>query len=269
MELITTCLNCGNLFRWDDTFWKGVGMPNCPKCGFNNQTGQKGKEGEPIEQRYRKMARELSLKYGPLRYVEYLSHYPDFGINFVFEIHTVYSGRRRGEYDINFLSLGYIGEGPRYAKVFLDELGFSITSEEIEAIRPGAIIKLDKGKVIVQYNIGPRAKSLIKKNKENKNALTGLDEVEILCQELKDGHEDIRRSAAEALGDIGDKRAVEYLVQALKDKHEDVRWKSIEALGKIGDRKAIDSLKQALDDAFPFVQYEAKKALEKIKSKRN
>lgn len=126
-------------------------MPDCPACGFNNQTGQKGKGEGPIERGYRKMARDLAQNYGPLRSVEYLSHFPNFEINFVFDRHTVYSGRRRGEYDINFLSLGYFGEGPRYARAFLDELGFSMTSEEIAAIKPGAFLKLESGKVAIQY----------------------------------------------------------------------------------------------------------------------
>lgn len=38
MELITTCSNCGKRFTWDDKS-RPVGMPDCPACGFNNQTG--------------------------------------------------------------------------------------------------------------------------------------------------------------------------------------------------------------------------------------
>ena len=159
MELITTCSSCGSRFRWDDTFWRGVGMPDCPACGFNNQTGKKGKQEGPTERAYRKRARDLMQEYGPLKRFEYLSHFPKFEINFVFERKTVYSGRRRRQYDIHFMSLGYLGEGPRYARAFLDEAGFSMTPEDIAAIRPGAIIGLRDGliravlygKVIVSY----------------------------------------------------------------------------------------------------------------------
>ena len=35
--------------------------------------------------------------------------------------------------------------------MFLDELSFSMTSEAIAAIRPGAVLKLEGGKVVVQY----------------------------------------------------------------------------------------------------------------------
>lgn len=101
---------------------------------------------------YRQMARGLIRQHGPLKRVEYLSHFPKFEINFVFEKGTVYSGERRGEYDIHFLSLGYIGEGPRYARFFLDEAGFTMSSSEIDAIRPGAIIELSDGKVVTSYS---------------------------------------------------------------------------------------------------------------------
>lgn len=151
MQLITTCSSCGSRFSWDDTFWQGAGMPDCPACGFNNQTGQKGKQEGPTERAYRAMARELVQQYGPLKRVEYLSHFPKFEINFVFERKTVYSGQRRGQHDIHFLSLGYFGEGPRYARSFLDEVGFAMSSEEIAAIEPGAVIELRAGKIAVSY----------------------------------------------------------------------------------------------------------------------
>ncbi len=151
MQLITTCNNCGSSFQWDDTYWNGLGMPDCPSCGFNNQTGKIGKKESPFERGYRKLAQQYREVYGELRSVEYLSHFPKFEINFNFEKATVYSGPRQGAYDINFLSLGYIGEGPRYAKAFMDELGFSLTTEEIDGIKPGAVMTLEDGKVIIKY----------------------------------------------------------------------------------------------------------------------
>ncbi|MGV8026046.1 MAG: hypothetical protein AB2L18_05770 [Anaerolineaceae bacterium] len=151
MQLITTCSKCGSSFQWDDTFWQGVGMPDCPACGFNNQTGSAGKQEDPIERGYRKLAQRYQSMYGHLRSVEYLSHFPKFEINFNFERATVYSGSRQEIYDINFLSLGYIGEGPRYARAFMDELDFSLTTEEIDGIKPGAMMTLEDGKVVINY----------------------------------------------------------------------------------------------------------------------
>jgi HEAT repeat protein len=43
----------------------------------------------------------------------------------------------------------------------------------------------------------------------------------------------VRQKAAEALGEIGDKKAVEPLTQALRDKYEFVRWNAADALKKI------------------------------------
>lgn len=151
MELITTCSSCGSRYRWDDIFWP-TGMPDCPVCSFNNSTGQKGMQEGPMERAYRQNARDLMQQHGTLKRVEYLSHFPKFEINFIFERKTIYSGKRRRQYDINFMSLGYFGEGPRYARHFLDEANFSMTEEEIAAIRPGAKMELREGKVFVFYS---------------------------------------------------------------------------------------------------------------------
>ena len=63
-------------------------------------------------------------------------------------------------------------------------------------------------------------------------------------------HYIVRSGAAEALGKIGDARAVEPLIQALKDRDYDVRGKAAEALGKIGDARAVEPLIQALKDEY-------------------
>ena len=52
----------------------------------------------------------------------------------------------------------------------------------------------------------------------------------------------IGKKAAEALGNIGDKRAVEPLISALKYKDRGMRRCAAEALGKIGDTRAIEPL---------------------------
>lgn len=70
------------------------------------------------------------------------------------------------------------------------------------------------------------------------------------------------------------KPAVEPLVQVLKDKKElyFARKQAAEALGEIGDARAIEPLKQALNDGEVFgdhLQVRAKEALEKIKTKKS
>lgn len=79
----------------------------------------------------------------PANICEIHQSFPKFEIWFTYADGThLYSGRRTGTYDINFLTLGYVGEGPRYAKVFLEEAGFSMSAEDIDLIRPGAMIEL-------------------------------------------------------------------------------------------------------------------------------
>jgi hypothetical protein len=56
----------------------------------------------------------------------------------------------------------------------------------------------------------------------------------------------LRVCAAEALGRLGDRRAVSALVRALDDEDDGVRSAAAEALGKIGDKRAIGPLKKAV-----------------------
>jgi hypothetical protein len=98
----------------------------------------------PDAQRYHywHISKNLIQMHGPLIRVSYLSHFPKFEISFEYQDgFRLYSGQRTGAYDIHFLSLGYEGEGPRYARVFLEAAGFELTEEEIESIRPGDAIK--------------------------------------------------------------------------------------------------------------------------------
>jgi HEAT repeat protein len=61
----------------------------------------------------------------------------------------------------------------------------------------------------------------------------GAVAVEFLIERLKDRNSDVRRSVAEALGKIGDARAVGSLIETLKDDDENVRESAKEALVKI------------------------------------
>ncbi|MDP6443508.1 MAG: HEAT repeat domain-containing protein [Pirellulaceae bacterium] len=58
-----------------------------------------------------------------------------------------------------------------------------------------------------------------------------------------------RRHAVEALGGVGDRRAVPTVVKVLQtDKHENVRVSAARALGEIGDPAALPALRAALND---------------------
>ncbi len=99
-----------------------------------------------MEDFYREMSRDLIVEHGSLVRVEYLSHFPKFEINFVYEDGTsIYSGERTSIYDVHFMSLGYIGEGPRYARYFLAATGFDLSTKDIDSIRHGDTIVLKDG----------------------------------------------------------------------------------------------------------------------------
>ena len=74
----------------------------------------------------------------------------------------------------------------------------------------------------------------------------------------------LRELAAEALGRIGDVRAVSPLIAALEDSNEWVRRAAAEALGNLGDRSAIEPLSTLLQDEIVMVQDAAFDALKKL-----
>jgi len=71
------------------------------------------------------------------------------------------------------------------------------------------------------------------------NGMKKKGNVKGLIKALGDKNEDVRMSAAEALGEIGDASAVEPLIAALGDEHKDVREAAAEALGKIDDPRLM------------------------------
>ena len=80
--------------------------------------------------------------------------------------------------------------------------------------------------------------------------------LEPLLAALRDPHRDVRWAAIEALGDLGDRRAVASLVQYLRRK-EAYRWGKrliANALGAIGGGDAVEALTALLADADPFVR---------------
>ena len=69
-----------------------------------------------------------------------------------------------------------------------------------------------------------------------------------LIKALRDKDRIIRQDAANALGKIGDERAIEPLIKVLGDSNEFVRGAATGALGEIGDVRAVLPLIQALED---------------------
>ncbi|MBS7281565.1 MAG: HEAT repeat domain-containing protein [Candidatus Freyarchaeota archaeon] len=80
-----------------------------------------------------------------------------------------------------------------------------------------------------------------------------------LVEPLKQEIQDARKGAAQALGMIGDPRAVEPLIQTLKDE-PGLRKEVVQALGMIGDPRAVEPLIQTLKDE-PGLRKEVVQAL--------
>ena len=81
---------------------------------------------------------------------------------------------------------------------------------------------------------------------------------------LTDADAPYRWGAAEALGRMGDPRAVEPLIRALRDEDWRVRMKAAWALGRLRDRSALIPLREARRDPMEGVQDMAKEAEEEI-----
>ncbi len=87
--------------------------------------------------------------------------------------------------------------------------------------------------------------------------------MEALIAALRDPSVDVRWNAAEALGEIGDARAVHPFITALNDDSMKVRESATKGLGKIGSR-AIPPLLSALQDPNRYVRESAAQALQRI-----
>src|SRR5207247_1971665 len=92
----------------------------------------------------------------------------------------------------------------------------------------------------------------------------GRPAVSDLREALEDGHWMVREVAAQALGLIGDMRAVEPLLRKAKaDRDMGVRESCIKALGEFGDARAVEVLVEAVN--VPTTRLAASEGLSKIK----
>jgi hypothetical protein len=103
--------------------------------------------------------------------------------------------------------------------------------------------------------------------------IDNVKDLESLIQLLKDDDMGVRCEAVDALGDIGDPRAVEPLIIVLKegylkgptkeqyDSDPEVRSRAADALAKIGDSRAVESLINALKDDDEEVRADVAEAL--------
>ncbi len=96
---------------------------------------------------------------------------------------------------------------------------------------------------------------------------TGSTEaIEPLCHALiNDQSVGVRRTAGDALSDIGDKAAQPAMCRALGDANKLVRWRAARFLSDIGTPEALPILEQALADPEFEVRLEIKSAIERIR----
>jgi HEAT repeat protein len=78
----------------------------------------------------------------------------------------------------------------------------------------------------------------------------------------------IRFKVAEALGKLGDRRAAALLTEALQDENSRVYGEAIWALGEIGAERAVDPLIQAMGNELPAIRMNTAEALGKIGDSR-
>jgi HEAT repeat protein len=97
----------------------------------------------------------------------------------------------------------------------------------------------------------------------------GPPAVDHLIEALRTDYDPIARwTSVEALGRIGDERAIEPLIARLaNDSHADVRWHAADSLATLGDVKAIPALTTALKDPDKWVRDFAKASLDKLRAK--
>ena len=104
----------------------------------------------------------------------------------------------------------------------------------------------------------------------SKQAPPGKQAPPELINKLKNRDSTIRRNAADALGVMGDEKAVDSLIAVLKDDNRFVRQEAVRALGKIGGARALEALTQALvEEEDEFVKDSMKKAVERLQPKQN
>ena len=77
----------------------------------------------------------------------------------------------------------------------------------------------------------------------------------------------VRRTAGDALSDLGDLRAGEAMIAALQDTSSLVRWRASRFLTELGDETAVEPLLQAIKTETEFdVRVEMQAAIERIQS---
>ena len=87
-----------------------------------------------------------------------------------------------------------------------------------------------------------------------------------LCEALKDEAVAVRRTAGDALTDLGDASAIGAMIETLKDPNKLVRWRAARFLYEQGNQSALQTLKEAANDPEFEVRMQIRQAIERIES---
>lgn len=96
-------------------------------------------------------------------------------------------------------------------------------------------------------------------------ATGNVEAVKQLCHSLlHDSSVGVRRTAGDALSDIGDSSAQSSMIESLKDQNKLVRWRAARFLNDLGTEEALPALELAKEDPEYEVQLEIKAAIARI-----
>ena len=96
--------------------------------------------------------------------------------------------------------------------------------------------------------------------------IQGEQVMEPLCEALKDDAVAVRRTAGDALTDLGNPRAIEPMVRTLKDPNKLVRWRAARFLFEHGNQSALSALAEVAGDPEFEVRMQVRQAIERIES---
>jgi HEAT repeat protein len=88
--------------------------------------------------------------------------------------------------------------------------------------------------------------------------------VDALINAMDDDNDDVRKYSAEAIGELADGRGTNKLIKAIHKDKKEVRRKAVESLGKIGNKDVVDELIRKLEDEDSEVRRCSAEAIGKI-----
>jgi HEAT repeat protein/beta-lactamase regulating signal transducer with metallopeptidase domain len=89
--------------------------------------------------------------------------------------------------------------------------------------------------------------------------------VPALIAALRDQSAEVRRAAAQSLGNLEDRRATNGLIALLDDEDTNVRMAAVEALGQLEDRRSVSALVARMSDPSKEIRRGAMRALAQMK----